>query len=275
MGRNPRVRLKWIALAAAGLMVVVVAKALPARRTWDSLVTLKTRIELRSELQPVTLKNCTLERLGSAHDGGYLLCANLSQRIRAAYSYGVGPNDDLGCDVSTRYGVPVHQYDCFDPARPLCQSGKFVFHNECIGAQSQVDEDGRVFDTLENQIARNLDAGKSLIVKVDVEGAEWDALLATPDAVLAQIDQMPMELHGVDERRFLDVVRRLKQHFYLVNLNFNNFSCSWTSWPLPAKAYQVLWVNKRLGVLDDLAPTPVPNSALNAPDRPGVPDCQL
>jgi hypothetical protein len=35
-------------------------------------------------------------------------------------------------------------------------------------------QDGRVFDTLQNQIAKNLDAGKRLIVKSDVEGAEWN-----------------------------------------------------------------------------------------------------
>ena len=90
------------------------------------------------------------------------------------------------------------------------------------------DEDGRVFDTLQNHIAKNLDTGKRLIVKIDVEGAEWDSLLVTPDTVLDQIDQMPMELHGVNERRFLEVVRRLKQKFYLVNLNFNNSACTFT-----------------------------------------------
>jgi hypothetical protein len=99
--------------------------------------------------------------------------------------------------------------------------------------------------------------------------------LATPDAVLDQIDQMPMELHGVNEQRFLDVVRLLKQKFYLVNLHFNNSSCTRKSDPLPAWAYQVLWVNKRIAILDESAPTPAPVSALNAPDFAGVPDCQL
>jgi hypothetical protein len=271
---------KWIALAVIGLSVLAVAVALSGRtrkflvHSREFLVNLKTRKELLAELQPVALKNCTLKRLGSANDGGYLLCENLSA-IQSAYSYGVGPNDELGCDVSKRYGVPVHQYDCFDPARPKCEGGIFVFHNECIGPQSRRDESGRVFDTLQNQIAKNLDTGKRLIVKIDVEGAEWDSLLSTPDAVLDQIDQMPMELHGVNERRFLDVIRRLKQKFYLVNLHFNNYSCWRAYWPLPAWAYQVLWVNKRLGILDESAPTPAPVSALNAPDARDLPDCQL
>jgi hypothetical protein len=112
-------------------------------------------------------------------------------------------------------------------------------------------------------------------VKIDIEGAEWDSLLATPDTVLDRIEQMPMELHGVDERRFLDLVRRLKTRFYLVNLHFNNFECTRDLAPMPSRAYQVLWVNKRVGVLDPDAPVPAPPSPLNAPDSPELPDCQI
>jgi hypothetical protein len=261
---------RWIGLALAGL-VAIAAAAWQLPRTRQRQI----RVALLAELQPVTLKNCTLKRFGSAHDGGYLLCDNLSEEIQSAYSYGVGPNDEFGCHVSKRYGVPVHQYDCFDPARPTCNGGTFVFHNECIGSQAERDNEQRLFDTLQNQISKNLDTGKRLIVKVDVEGAEWNALMATPDAVLDQIDQMAMELHGADEPRFLDWVRRLKQKFYLVNLHFNNNECTPESDPLPAPVYQVLWVNKRLGVLDESAPAPAPTSPLNAPDFPEIADCQL
>jgi hypothetical protein len=261
---------RWIVVVAvAGLAVVAAARQVQHVRQRQM------RVALLAELQPVVLKNCTLKRFGSANDGGYLLCDNLSEGVESAYSYGIGVDDQFGCDISKRFDVPVHQYDCFDPARPTCEGGRFVFHEECIGPRAERDEDQRVFDTLQNQISRNLDTGKRLIVKIDVEGAEWDSLLATPDTVLDQIEQMPMELHGVDEQRFLDVVRRLKQKFYLVNLHFNNWSCGPESDPLPGWAYQVLWVNKRIGVLDESAPTPAPVSPLNAPDGPGVPDCQL
>jgi len=264
---------RWIALALVGLAVMSVAAwhAPPVQRAMSR----PTRVALLAELQPVVLKNCTLKRFGSANDGGYLLCDNLSEAVQSAYSYGIGPNDEFGCDVSKRYRVPVHQYDCFDPGRPTCEGGVFVFHKECIGPRAERDESRRVFDTLQHQISKNLDTGKRLIVKIDVEGAEWNSLLATPEAVLDQIDQMPMELHGVNEQRFLEVVRRLKHKFYLVNLHFNNHSCTPSLEPLPAWAFQVLWVNKRLGILDQSAPAPAPMSALTAPDGLGIPDCQL
>jgi len=237
------------------------------------------RAAMLAELQPVTLKNCILKRFGSANDGGYLLCDNLSEGIGSAYSYGVGPNDEFGCEVSRRYKVSVHQYDCFDPSRPACNGGGFVFHNQCIGVRPGRDKQQRVFDTLQNQIVGNQDAGKRLIVKIDVEGAEWDSLLATPDAVFDQIDQLAIEFHiswfyGVNDRH-LQLVRRLKQTFFPVNLHFNNWACSRALGPLPARVFQVLWVNKRLGELDEKAPWPAPVSALNAPDNPNRPDCQL
>ena len=84
-----------------------------------------------------------------------------------------------------------------------------------------------------------------------------------------------MELHGTDEARFVDVVRRLKRQFYLVNLHFNNNGCLPDIAPFPAFAFQVLWVNKRVGIVDPAAPSPGPMSPLNAPDRPDSPDCQL
>ena len=227
-----------------------------------------------AELQPVALKNCTLKRFGSANDGGYLMCENLIAPLDAAYSYGVGTNDDWGCEVSRRYHVPVHQYDCFDPARPTCEGGRFVFHNECIGDRSGY-RDSRFFDTLENQISKNGDTGRHVIIKMDIEGGEWESLLTAPDELLASIPQLAMEMHGFDNPKILEVLRKLKRNFYLVNLHFNNWSCTSRAAPLPAWAYQVLWVNKRFGIVDPNAPVPSPMNPLNAPDSPTWPDCQL
>jgi hypothetical protein len=109
---------------------------------------------------------------------------------------------------------------------------------------------------------------------MDIEGAEWESLLATPDELLARIDQLPMELHGVNKQRFIELVRKLKQTFYLVSVHFNNWGCSKTSQPFPSIAYQVLFVNKRLGIVDPTRAGRVPGSPPDAPDNPARPDCQ-
>src|SRR5262245_41163250 len=75
----------------------------------------RIRAELAEELRPVTLSNCDWMRAGSSNDGGYAMCGNLLAGIQTAYSYGIGGNDDWGCQISTTRRVPVHQYDCFNP----------------------------------------------------------------------------------------------------------------------------------------------------------------
>src|SRR5947207_14476197 len=257
--KRPSIRIAFviIALTAAAAVVIGDLARYAAGR--------KLRETILAELQPIALKNCTLKRFGSANDGGYLMCENLIEPLDAAYSYGVGRNDDWGCEVLRRYHVPLHQYDCFDPARPTCNGGAFVFHDECVGDRNGY-RGSRFFDTLENQIRKNGDTGRRLIIKMDIEGAEWDSLLAAPDELLASIPQITMEMHGFDDPKIVEVLWTLKRNLYLVNLHFNNWSCTPKAAPLPAWAYQVLWVNKRIGVPEPTVPINATISLLNAPD---------
>ena len=246
----------------------------PLPSPWPPAEAIGIRTQLLKELRPVTLKNCTLKRYGGPSDGGYLMCENLAGKVQSAYSYGIDTEDVWGCDVSRQFEVPIHQYDCFTEHRPACSGGTFIFHDECVGPRNET-KDGQLFDTIASQIARNGDTGKPVLMKIDIEGAEWDSLMATPDEVLDTFLQMPMELHGVNEARFVEIVRRLKQKFYLVSLHFNNHACDPGSAPLPAWAFQVLWVNKKVGVLNGDAPYPAPMSPLHAPDNLTKSDCQL
>jgi hypothetical protein len=239
----------------------------PAGRTEE-----QTRRALFAAVQPVRLENCEMQRFGEAHDGGYLMCGNLLTAVQSAYSYGIGGYDGWGCDVSRKLSVKVHQYDCFDRRRPSCPGGDTVFHDECVSGEARVDQ-GRRFETVERQLATNGDAGKHLVVKMDVEGAEWDSWMQTPDAVLDRIDQIAMEFHGVKEERFIVVVERLKKFFHIAHLHFNNHACSSTVAPFPAWAFEVLLVNKRIGVLDPSGAAGGPHP-LDAPSAPQVPDCQ-
>jgi len=234
----------------------------------------QARAALLAELQPVKLRNCELARFGEKNDGGYLLCANLLKDVESAYSYGISGYDGWGCDVSTRLSVPVHQYDCFNTTQPSCPSGRPVFHAECVAGRRSNDEEGRLFDSLQGQFTRNGDAAKHLVVKMDVEGAEWDSILQTPDEVLARVDQLVFEFHGVSyTARYLEVIAKLKRTFEIVHLHFNNYSCVGAGAPFPAWAYEVTMVNKRLAEVDPAGKVALPN-ALDAPNLPAAHDCQ-
>jgi hypothetical protein len=230
------------------------------------------RQSLFEALQPVALTNCRLERFGEANDGGYLMCGNLLGQVQSGYSYGIAGYDKWGCDISTRLKVRLHQYDCFNTAQPACPGGDTVFHAECVDGLTRTDA-GRFFDTINNQFAKNGDRAKHIAMKIDVEGAEWDSFLFAPDEVFNQIDQMAVEFHGAQDRKYEAVVERLKRFFHVAHIHFNNASCVEGLDPFPSWAYEVLFVNKSLGVVDPSG-TAGGLHPLDAPNNPVASDCQ-
>lgn len=232
----------------------------------------RTRSLLFRELRPVPLSNCTLERFGEASDGGYLMCGNLLRYSQVGYSYGINGYDGWGCAIAARLASTTHQYDCFNLEEPACAAGRTEFHPRCVAGGARVDAEGRIFEPLVQQIADNGDGLRRLVVKMDVEGAEWETLLRTPDEALRRFDQLTIEMHGVDRPHYVEVVRKLKRTFHVAHLHVNNYSCGEGYRPFPGWAYEVLFVNKRLA-------RRVPGSVtlphpLDTPNNPGVADCQ-
>ena len=264
-------RALWLVIIVI-IAVAGVAYAAVRRERWYRETAEGRRQALLEDLQPVALANCELKRFGESNDGGYLLCGNLLKDVQAAYSYGISGYDGWGCDMSRQLKVKVHEYDCFNLQQPVCDGGALMFNPECVAGARSTDSDGRVFDTPEAQIGRNGDAGRHLVFKMDVEGAEWDTFLNMSQSVLDQIDQLAIEFHGTNDPRFRDVIQKLKRDFYIVNLHFNNYSCARSNWPFPSWAYEVLLVSKRLGVLDRNHAAQF--SPLNAPNKPTAYDCQ-
>jgi hypothetical protein len=240
----------------------------------------RDRQALFDMLQPVALSNCELQRFGERNDGGYLMCANLLGAVESGYSYGINGYDKWGCDISKAAGVPVHQYDCFNTDRPSCWRGKTIFHEECVGPRTETLE-GRLFDSVQNQFFRNGDGTKRIVMKIDVEGAEWDTFLAMPDSTFQQIDQLSVEFHWEEDAKlgwahdasYLKAVQRLKQFFEVAHIHFNNASCIPDLAPFPSWAFEVLFVSKRLANVDasrkagGLHPQDARNNA-------SLPDCQ-
>jgi len=173
-----------VAVVAVALTAAVRGRLnLAAARAREASV----RQQLFDDVQPVNVTNCELARFGAPNDGGYLVCANLLNDVSSAYSYGIAGRDEWGCQISQKLSVAVHEYDCFDVREPSCPDGRLVFHPECVGPRRSTQA-GKPFDSVAGHVERNGDSGKRLVIKMDVEGAEWDTFLATPDRVFEQID---------------------------------------------------------------------------------------
>jgi hypothetical protein len=258
---------------AAAIVVAAAALGATTHAIRQHARTEHLRQQLFAAIQPVHVTNCELTRVGAANDGGYLVCANLLGAVTAGYSYGIEGRDEWGCQISEKLDVPVHEYDCFDLRRPSCPAGRLVFHPECVGP-ARTTQDSRPFDSIAGHIERNGDAGKRLVVKIDVEGAEWDSFLATPPSVFDRIDQLIVEFHGVDEEKYLRTIEMLKEQFVFAHVHYNNGGCKAGIEPFPSWVFEALLVNKRLAQTDGTpaAPSPLPN--LDAPNGPHGRDCQ-
>jgi hypothetical protein len=172
--------------------------------------------------------------------------------------------------------LAVHQYDCFDITKPTCIKGRYIFHEECIGDTFKT-EDNRTFDTLKNQFLKNNDQNKRLVVKMDVEGAEWDSLFVTPEEILDNIDQLVVEFHIDSHMRwnaYIQVMQKLKRTFYIANVHLNNCCCVEKILPFPTPIFEILFVNKRIGIINEVELKPVLPNPLDSPNLPNVADCQ-
>lgn len=163
-----------------------------------------------------------LVRLGPGGDGGYLVPDDLAG-IEYAFSPGVSNESGFETDLAAR-GMQVfladHSVD--GPAEP---NAKFTFVKKNVGAFS--DETCTTLAAWKDAAIPGY--GGDLLLQMDIEGGEYETLLAAESALLAQFRIMVIEFHYVHEllnRRFYEIASRtfeklLKTHS-VVHLHPNN-----------------------------------------------------
>jgi len=152
-----------------------------------------------------TLRLCArcgdFERVGEPHDGGYIICADglANSGLQAAFSYGIQGRDGWGMDLASRYRLPLFEFDCFDHTRPTpCYGCQATFVPECIKGNNEYKAVN--YKTLSEHLAEHgygHAADSSLLLKVDVEGAEWNVFSQESPHSLRQFRQINLELHDV------------------------------------------------------------------------------
>merc|ERR1711879_783666 len=96
--------------------------------------------------------------------------------IDGAYSYGIQGHDEWGEAVSREAGCTV-QYDCLNATRPSCVPPcHSMFHDECIAGSIGRPKHKPLKDHLETN-GHATAADGSLIMKIDIDGPEWDTIL--------------------------------------------------------------------------------------------------
>ena len=181
---------------------------------------------LKSILKIRRADNVKFIRVGRQSDGGYVMADDFRKGGGGiAYSFGISNEISWDADMAKR-GYDVFMYDMTIDGLPYTHE-KFHFFKEGIGGSKDAVKS---LDTLKNFIKRNGHKNKfDMILKMDVEGAEWDFLESVSSEILMQFDQIVFEFHNltapktsVEIGRTINLIAKINSTHTLVHLHGNN-----------------------------------------------------
>jgi hypothetical protein len=119
--------------------------------------------------------------------------ANDFEGNRICYSIGVGPQVIWDTEMAER-GMEIYQYDHTVESTPDNHPN---FHFNRIGISHKLDDPQLI--TLESMLEMNDHLNKdNMLLKIDVEGAEWDVFENISSKTLMKFDQIVVEFHGLN-----------------------------------------------------------------------------
>jgi hypothetical protein len=163
-----------------------------------------------------------LIRIGAEGDGGYLIPDDLDG-IEYCFSPGVDAMAAFESQLADRH-IKSFLAD-YSVSGPPVSRPEFVFDRKYIGANNN-----ETYMTVGSWMQKYLaDYTKDLIFQMDIEGAEYEAMLSTPLEVLRQFRIIVVEMHWLERlfdpfafRIMQACFERLLSQFYVVHLHPNN-----------------------------------------------------
>ena len=196
-------------------------------------------------------------------DGGYVI---LDSNFGSKFILGYGVDRDLSFEneMTEKYDMKGFVFDHTIQEIPIV-SKNIEYFPEGIGSS-----DVPPLFTLESHVKRFIPDGESFILKMDVEGCEWD-VLKTAD--LSRVTQLIIELHDMQDAP-LEVVAKLNESFYLAHIHGNN--CHNQPWMQLDRVHKMPRYLECTYIRKDLVPSatldlgdfPIPEDVRCRPDAP-------
>jgi hypothetical protein len=217
-----------------------------------------------------------LIRIGGDGDGAYLLPDDLDG-IAACFSPGVANQIGFEQELADRYGIPAYLCDAsVDPANLPLDPRRQFFSQRWLGSF-----DGGQTQSLDTWVLTSdlADAG-DLLLQMDIEGAEYNCLLAASDSVLQRFRVIAVEMHWLDlmgsarflNQRVLPMLRKLNLAFDCVHAHANNCCGNVDLGPVTVPRVLELTYYRRDRNKPPLIPwTPNTLDVVNVPDNPLLP----
>lgn len=172
-------------------------------------------------LEPRLVAGFGKVRLGRNFDGGYVQVDDFAG-VGAALSCGISNDASWDLDIARR-SIPVHQFDHTIEKAPV-EHPLLTFHKQRVAA---ADEPGAV--CLDTMAERFLSGCRRAILKVDIEGDEWQAFSTVSAETLSKFSQIICEFHGLYyaahpmwHKRFMTALSKLRALFEVVHVHGNN-----------------------------------------------------
>ena len=177
--------------------------------------------ELIQRLRPVDC-GVKLIRIGGDGDGGYLLPDDL-EGIEYCFSPGVGPVAEFENHLAS-LGIRSFLAD-YSVDSPPGNRPEFTFDKKFLGANDT--ETSLTIQSWRNKYLGNY-AG-DLLLQMDIEGAEYEAILSTPVDVLNGFRIIVVEFHFLEKifdrfvfRLYKACFERMLSNFHVVHIHPNN-----------------------------------------------------
>lgn len=173
-------------------------------------------------IRPRELLNDYLYRLGNPKgDGGYAVPYNVMKQTDVLYSYGVGDNSSFENDYTNITSKPAHLYDHTVNCNPTYI--QHSFHKEGLSGTLRGNPDEGITNNYLYHLKENGDEGKNVLLKIDVEGAEYEWLRNTDINELSKsVSLLVIEFHNA-HAQIAGSLDRVFDKYNVVHWHCNNF----------------------------------------------------
>lgn len=147
-------------------------------------------LKLSEFLTPFHCKS--LIRIGSDHDGGYLLPREIYTNAKTLLSAGVDDDSNFELDFVTSREDRIAYLADGSVDGPATKHPALKFEKKFIGQESSVS-----WLAFDDWVCKKVSSGDNPILSMDIEGGEWDLLTPRLRSTWETFDCIVMELHGV------------------------------------------------------------------------------
>lgn len=185
-------------------------------------------------------------RCGNKRDGGYIFAET---PIKKQNIYGFGVDNDISCEIDLHDHFKGNVY-LFDGS---CD------YNRELPNMFYYNKTNVTKDNINSIIEINVPS----IVKMDIEGGEFECLNYMREDFYENIEQFVIEFH-LDEtnlNQFFEAIEKLQKHYKLIHLHGNN-CCGLLSIEIP-KILELTFLNKKMCTIDEIDFGPFPDKNLD------------